>query len=243
MNKKLILLMLALPLILMLSFFTATSTVSLVISVPVSKIVVNEEDVVYMDLEETYEISYTVYPTNAANQKVYYSVEPYGESAQATVKIEDGKITAESCGKVKITVTTVDGGFKDSFILEISTNTLQSISASVEEDVIKIGESVEIQTSYTPPSAQYQTQLKYEIVEGVGVVSVSPQGKITGENVGNAKIKVYCTLDGDVYDEVEVCVENSYPMEFLKKSDTLTTMQSTGEIGLFVDEMQPFTYT
>ena len=70
MNKKLILLMLALPLILMISLFTTTSQVSLVITVPVSKVVINDADIVYMDLDEEYQISYTVYPTNAANQSV-----------------------------------------------------------------------------------------------------------------------------------------------------------------------------
>ena len=122
MNKKLILLMLALPLILMLSLFTATNTVSLVINVPVTKVVINDDDVIYMDLEEEYEISYTVYPTNAANKKVVFASEPYGNSVFANVKIADGKIVAESCGKAKITVTTVDGGFKDSFVVEITTN-------------------------------------------------------------------------------------------------------------------------
>ena len=92
MNKKLILLMLALPLILMLSLFTATSTVSLVINVSVSKVVINDAEVVYMDLEETYDISYTVYPTNAANKKVAFTAEPYGQNP-ATVKIESKRHT------------------------------------------------------------------------------------------------------------------------------------------------------
>ena len=72
MNKKLILLMLALPLILMLCLFTAVSTVSLAVKVPVSKVVLNENPVVYIDLDQTYDISYTVYPTNAENQNVYF---------------------------------------------------------------------------------------------------------------------------------------------------------------------------
>ena len=85
MNKKLILLMLALPLILMLCLFTATSTVSLAIKVAVSKVELNEDAVVYIDLDETYDISYTVYPTNAANQNVSFDASKsnsiYGNSS------------------------------------------------------------------------------------------------------------------------------------------------------------------
>ena len=166
MNKKLILLMLALPLILMLCLFTATSTVSLAIKVAVSKVELNEDAVVYIDLDETYDISYTVYPTNAANQNVSFSAEPVENTTTAIVKIEGNTLSAESCGKVKITVTTVDGGFKDSFIVEISTSKLQGISSSIEKDTIKLGESIGIKTTFSPLVAQYQTQLKYEVVEG-----------------------------------------------------------------------------
>lgn len=245
MNKKLILLMLALPLILMISLFTTTSTVSLVVSVPVSKVVFNEEPIVYMDLEETYEFSYTVYPTNAANQNVIFTSEPYGNGAHAIINVQDGKIIASSCGKTKLTVTTVDGGFKDSIIVEITTNQLQGITTTVEKDTIKIGESIDVKTKFSPASAQYQTQLKYEVevLEGEEVVTVTPQGKITGSNVGKAKIKTYCTIDNGVYDEVEVTVENTLPMEFLKKSEILTTKQTSGELKLFVDESASFTYT
>lgn len=236
MNKKLILLMLALPLILMISLFTTTSQVSLVITVPVSKVVINDADIVYMDLDEEYQISYTVYPTNAANQSVYFSYEPYNEDVCAEVDVESGVIKAKSCGKVKVTVTTVDGGFKDSFVVEITTNKLQGINSTLEKEVIKLGESVSVKTAFTPSSAQYQTQLKYEIIEGNGNVSVDSQGKITAENVGSAKIKVYCSIDASVYDEVEVFIENTYPMEFLKKTEALTTIQSSGSLKLFVDK-------
>ncbi len=242
MNKKLILLMLALPLILMLCLFTATSTVSLAVKVAVTKVVLNEDPVVYIDLDETYDISYTVYPTNAANQNVHFSVEPVENSTFATVKVQGNTLSAESCGKAKIIVTTADGGYKDSFVVEISTSKLQSISSSIEKEDIKLGESTNIQTVFTPLVAQYQTQLKYEVVEGVGVVSVNSQGIATAENVGSAKIKIYCTINNAVYDEVSISVQNSYPIEFLKKNETITTQQSSGELKLFIDESSSFSY-
>ena len=66
MNKKLISLILVLPLILMISLFTAVNTVSLAVSVPVSKIEILGPEIVYLDLDkqEKHFIEYAVYPTD-----------------------------------------------------------------------------------------------------------------------------------------------------------------------------------
>ena len=234
MNKKLILLMLALPLILMLSLFTATSTVSLVINVSVSKVVINEAEVVYMDLEETYDISYTVYPTNAANKKVAFTAEPYGQNP-ATVKIEDGKIIPETCGQVKIAVTTVDGGYQDSFVLSITTTKLQSISSTIASERVKIGETTQIMTVFTPQSAQNNKMLGYEIVEGAECVKVDQLGNVEGLKIGEATIKVYHLLNREVTSTVHVAVERSAPLEFATKTDTKRLSQLSGSVALLRD--------
>ena len=72
MTKKILLLVLFLPMIIMISLFTTTDAVSLAISIPVTGIEIVEDNIVYLDLdqEETYKIDYTVYPTNASNAEV-----------------------------------------------------------------------------------------------------------------------------------------------------------------------------
>ena len=138
MNKKIILLMLALPLILMLSLFTATSTVSLAIPVPVTSVTVHEEEekFVYLSLGETYEIAYTVYPTNAANKDVSFVAKPIAGHTAAKVKFEDNTITPESCGEVEIFVRTVDGGYEDSFLLSVYSKELEGIESYVDRTTI-----------------------------------------------------------------------------------------------------------
>ena len=237
MNKKVILLMLALPLILMLSLFTTTNTVSLVISVPVSGIELHEDKVVYLDLEKTHEISYTVYPTNAANKEVTYIVEPRNGETPAQLNIENGKIIPQSCGTADVTVRTVDGGYQAKFIVSIFTNKLQGIESTVDSNVIKIGETTQIQTSFNPVNAPYsQRALGYKIIEGANAVSVSNVGKITGIGVGNAVIRVYCKVNEQLYSDVAVSVESNSPVEFQEKAVTNTLLQGGGEIAIVVDQ-------
>ena len=77
MTKKILLLVLSLPLILMICLFTTSNTVSLAISVPVTGIDIVGDNIVYLDMDknETYEVEYTIYPTNAANKKISFSTE------------------------------------------------------------------------------------------------------------------------------------------------------------------------
>jgi hypothetical protein len=234
MNKKLILLMLALPLILMLSLFTATSTVSLVVKVSVSKVVINDPEVVYLDLEESYDISYTVYPTNAENKKVTFLSEGYGQNP-ATVNVEDGKVIPQTCGQAKITVTTVDGGYQDSFVVSITTNKLQSISSTLSTDKIKIGEKTQIITTFTPQSAQNNKMLVYEIIEGKDCVKVDQAGNIEGLKIGNATIKVSHLLNREVNSTVQIQVERTSPMEFATKTDTKRLSEWTGSVEILSD--------
>ena len=67
MAKKVLLLVLCLPIIIMICLFTTTDAVSLAIDIPVTGIEIVEDNIVYLDLDEqeTYKIDYTVYPTNA----------------------------------------------------------------------------------------------------------------------------------------------------------------------------------
>ena len=244
MNKKLILLMLALPLILMLSLFTATSTVSLTISVPVERIEISSENVVYLNLDEgeTYTVEYTVYPTNAANKEVSFSTEKVGSNPLAELEYNEGVITPKTCGQARVILTTVDGGFTDNFIVQVDSRSLQAIESTISETTLDIGQTTTIATTFTPKNAPNK-QLRYEIVEGADVVSVNNQGVITGLSVGTAKIKVISRMNEAIFDEVEIEVKNSAAMQFVTKAVTNTMQQTGGSIPLYVDSNVEFTYT
>ena len=227
----------------MLSLFTATSTVSLTISVPVERIEYLGENVVYLDLDEgeTYTVEYTVYPTNAANKNVSFSTAKVGNTPLAELEYNEGVITPKTCGQARVTLTTVDGGFTDSFIVQVDSKSLQGIESTASVTTLDIGQTATITTVFTPKNAPNK-QLKYEIVEGEGIVSVSNQGVVTGLSVGTAKIKVLSRMNEAIYDEVEIEVKNSAAMQFVTKAVTNTMQQTGGSIPLFIEEQAVFTY-
>ncbi len=248
MNKKLILLMLALPLILMICLFTATSTVSLTVKVPVERIEISmNESIIYLDLDDktdVYVVDYTVYPTNAANKAVSFSTEAVGDAPLAELEYDEETrtIIPKTCGKARVILTTIDGGFRDNFIVQVDSNSLQSIAASVTQTLLDIGEKSTIETKFTPENAPDQ-QLRYEVVEGTDVVSVNAQGVITALSVGKAKVKVISRFNPEVYDEVEVEVKSSAAMQFVQKSITNTMEQAGGSIPLHIEEGVEYAYS
>ena len=142
MKKKILLLVLCLPIIIMVCLFTTTDAVSLAIDIPVTGIEIVEDNIVYLDLDEaeSYKVDYTVYPTNATKQDVAMSYEAVGDSRLAKVEFDkDGNIIPKSIGMAKVFLTTIDGGFKDSFIVQIDSNMLQEINSEISQDEVHVG--------------------------------------------------------------------------------------------------------
>ena len=244
MNKKLISLILVLPLILMISLFTAVNTVSLAVSVPVSKIEILGPEIVYLDLDkqEKHFIEYAVYPTEASNKKVEFSTEANGDARKAELEYKDGYLCPKSVGQAKVILTTVDGGRQASFIVQVEANTLQEIECSVEKSELLIGEKTTISTEFVPRNAPNQ-QLTYEVVEGADIVSVSSQGVVTGIGVGKATVKVLSRINAEIFDTLEITVSSSAPVQFTEKTVVNTVLQDEGEVPLYIDGTAEFTYT
>ena len=243
MAKKLISLILVLPLILMVCIYTAVNTVSLMVSVPVSKIEIIGTKIVYLDLDknEKHFVDYAVYPTTANNQSVTFTTEAVGDARKAELEYKDGYILPKTVGTAKVYLTTVDGGFKDSLIVQVDASSIQAISCSVEKGELFIGETTEISTQFVPRNAPHK-QLKYEVLEGAGVVSVNSQGVVTGIGAGKATVQVSSLINEDICDRVEVTVKNRAAMEFARKEATLTLLEKSGTIPLSVDADAAFDY-
>ena len=210
MNKKLILLILCLPLVLMLSLFSVSNTVKISISVPVSKIEILGDKFVYLDLDknEKYSVDYAVYPTNAKNKKVYFQTEQVGGYPLAELEYVDGKVVAKSCGKAKVYLTTVDGGFRDSFIVQVDSNQLQSINCVIAQSSIYVGDSTVINTFFAPVDTT-DTMLEYQVSDQYkNIVSVSATGVVTGISKGNAEIVVVSVQNPDIKCVVNIEVKN-----------------------------------
>ena len=151
MAKKLISLILVLPLILMVCLYTAANFVSLKTPVAVNSIEIIG-DTVYLDLDknEKYSVDYAIYPINAKNKEIVFTTEPVGNSPFAELEYVDGKIVAKSCGKAKVYLTTVDGGFRDSFIVQVNSARLQSLDSRLESTSIYVGDTTRIINTFIP---------------------------------------------------------------------------------------------
>ena len=241
MNKKLILLILALPLVLMISLFTATSTVSLAVPVPVSSIEISGDDIVYLDLDagDKYQLEYVIYPTTAANQDIVFSTEKVGENHLAQLEYVDGYIVPKTSGKAKVTLTTVDGAFKDSIIVQVDSNSLESIDSSISKTQIYVGEKINISTTFLPSTASNKL-LNYESSDP-SVATVDDKGGIIGVGKGTATITVTSEANPAISDTVEITVINRDTMD-LGQSE-ITTNAASGNLNISVDSAVDYELT
>ncbi len=244
MAKKLILLLLLIPIVVMILLFAATQTVSNLVEVPVTGIeIIGDESFVYLDMDknETYSLEYAVYPTTAKNKNVSVSTEAIENEnlANFDLDIQDGKVTLIplSAGAAKVTLTTVNGGFKDSIIVYVESTRLQAIEADVATNELWVGDTVAITTTFLPTNPS-NTILNYES-SNPKVASVSANGVIRGLSKGVATISVTSDADPAIMDSVTVVVKNKDTMD-LGITDT-TVFYGKGSIPISIDTAEAFT--
>ena len=232
MTKKILLLVLFLPMIIMISLFTTTDAVSLAISIPVTGIEIVEDNIVYLDLDqlETYKVDYTVYPTNASNAEVALSTEKVGDNRLAEVEFKEGYLIPKSIGMAKVYLSTIDGGFKDSFIIQVDSNMLQEIECEIDKDELYVGDTAYISTTFIPANAKNQV-LTYTSSND-NVVNVSNNGTVKAVGRGEALITIASIDDETVKDEILV---NVYNTDIMDISETeVITWDKEGQINLSI---------
>ncbi len=242
MNKKLILLMLILPLLIMLSIYTSTNTVTINVKVPVSKIEVAGEKVVYLNLDqnEKYKVDYTVYPITAANKNIKFSTEKVGEQPFADLEFVDGYVVPKSAGVARVNLTTVDGGYKASFVVYVESTSVKQITCSVESSKLMVGDTTKITTVFYPENAKNK-MLNYSS-SNPSVASVNNKGVIRGESKGQATITIASSENNSVIDTVVVNVYNQDIMDLVQNQ--VYTYATTGSVNLLaVDTDEEFEIT
>ncbi len=238
MSKKLIALILILPMILMITLYTAVSTVSLKVNVPVSKIEIMGDKFVSLNLDkqERYHVDYVVYPTTAANKNVVFSVEQVGSQPKAELEYKNGYIYPKSAGSAYACFSTADGGYRAKFHVVVKATQLKEISCSMQKTTLTIGEKVQIDTLFTPQTASNKN-LEY-FSSNTNVLSVDDNGLVTAKGKGSATITICSLADQTIYDTIDVLVN---AQEILSISDTeITTWEETGEIILTVDTAEQY---
>ena len=242
MAKKLILLMLVIPIIIMVSLYATTKTVSLAIDIQVSSVEIPDyAKFLYYDIDsgEAFpKVEYNVYPTNAANKKVNFSVEQYNEEDLADVEIaENGVITPKSTGYARINVITADGGFKDSCILEVTSNKVTGINITNKDlfNDFYVGESQKLEVKLQP-SEPNDKVLTYESSDS-NIVSVDQMGNVNAKAVGEAVVTVKSEKYG-VSDSLTIKVLST---DIIDISDSeISTIQNKGKLSLSISTEEEY---
>lgn len=241
MAKKLICLLLLIPIIVMISLFAATKSISITVDAPVSGLKIAEADShIYLsrDKGESYTLDYTVYPLNAKNKTVTVSTEKTPDAEEAELDFDTSvpgklKITPKQNGKIgraKVYLTTAEGGFRQSVTVHVDSSTVTGIRCEFLKDgapvtSLKVNETANIRTLFEPITPA-SIDLNYEVL--TGSVSVDRFGTVKAWLSGRAEIKVsyknlYYILTVDVEKENSTGTDNT-------ENDTSITVNGKNEI-------------
>ncbi len=241
MNKKIILLILVLPLLLMFGIYTTSSTMGLNIKAPVTNIAITGSDIVYLNFDnaEKYYVNYTIYPVTAKNKQVTLITEQVGSEPLADLTFEDGYIVPKSIGMAKVYLKTVDGGFMDSFIVKVDSINVQSIECSVTDAELMVGTSTTITTNFLPANAVNKL-LSYSS-SNTNVARVDDDGVIRAVGKGSATITITSEANAQVYDIIQITVLNQNIIDLAETE--VYTFAPNGSINISVDTTENYELT
>ena len=157
----------------------------------------------------TSKITATVSPSDATNKTVNWTS---SNTSVATVD-SNGLVTAKSAGSATITVTTIDGGYKKTANVTVSTQTpstikVQSVSLDRYIVTLETGSKTHLTASIYPSDATNKGVTWTS--SNTNVATVDSNGNITGVSPGAASITVK-TNDGGFTATANVSVSNPKP--------------------------------
>ena len=155
MKKKVIALIMIIPLIFLITIFSVGKVASILADIPVSGIKIttqSDEGFIYLDMAEYNAnpdnyiyMQAQVEPANAKNQKYTFIVEEYEEDevmADIEIDAETGLLTLNGTGKAKVTAVSADKGYTDSVVVSVVSSKVVSVAPKVSTIT---GEEVRLQ--------------------------------------------------------------------------------------------------
>ena len=261
MTKKLILLILALPLFLMICLFTATSGVSLAVPISVSGIELLSESTVYLDLDnpkDQHLIEYSVYPTNAANQDIsisYLPLEDENGKEETLAKFEyddeTGYLKPLAPGSAEVVLTTVDGGYTARFTAIVTTRELVSIEAthpnldaSYDEALgmvkydLEPGDTFKIQNNFEPVTAS-NLLVRYESSDPA-IATVNARGIVQARSAGTVIITVTSRANEYISYSFALEIKNPENQSIVIVDRDIVSAKSSGRINMSITTEDSF---
>lgn len=229
MKNKIIALMAVIPLIILFTIMTLTSTVSIAVDIPVSGVKINtptDGGVLTIDMGEYANDSFLqvdVLPYGAVNREYKIEFSDVEGSERGEIEIaSDGRIIPKKTGLVKVTVVTHDGGFRDSIIVNVTSSRalgvvmtaydadeparvydfVPSASAGIDYEVKVNGGSVVFGASPYPSSAA--AEVRYNVLLGEnGIADAFLVNRATG--IARARLSGEYVMTVDISPAVEGC--------------------------------------
>ena len=175
MKKKIIALIMIIPIVFLIALFSVGKAAGVYADIPVTGIQIttqNEDGFIDVDVAKYDPIAFLaqVQPVNARNQKYSFEISGVGgDEAPDGFEIIDGKLHIDNVGKVKITAISAEKGFKDSVIVSAYSTKVLRIYPKVNgekiaSDVVSIdgGENVFSAELY-PENLSGETRIFEEI--------------------------------------------------------------------------------
>lgn len=150
MKKKIIALIMIIPIVFLIALFSVGKAAGVYADIPVTGIQIttqNEDGFIDVDVADYDPIAFLaqVQPVNARNQKYSFEISGVGgDEAPDGFEIIDGKLHIDNVGKVKITAISAEKGFKDSVIVSAYSTKVLKIFPLVNR-IEDGGEIVEIE--------------------------------------------------------------------------------------------------
>lgn len=167
----------------------------------------------------------TIEPADAQNQELTWT-----SSNTDVVRVDaiTGQVTGRTTGTAKITVTTADGGFSDSCIVEV-VQLATGVTLSFSSISLEAGKTKTISASVTPSSATYKTVTWTSSNEKIA--KVNSAGKVTAISAGSVTITA-TSKDGAASASCKVTVKQPATSVTIKSTSGTDLSKTTLKIAV-----------
>ena len=250
MKKKVIALIMIIPLVFLITIFSVGQVASILAKVPVSGIEITtqtDEGFINLDMAKYVNdsdnyiyLEAQVEPANATNKDYQFVVEKVDEEsefANITVDDESGLLSLYGTGKAKVTAVSLDGAYKDSIIVNVTSSKVVSVKEvsllnndGTPVELNKIGD-YEYSAVLTAGNYQFNKVLYPESQKNSSVTWTSSNenvlkvNQVTGSAVARISGNVVLTLD----------CENSIEGLFHPVKINVTVPYGGGDSGMSVE--------
>ena len=240
MKKKVIALIMIIPLIFLITIFSVGKVASIFADIPVSGIKIttqSDEGFIYLDMakyspddpDKAIYMTAQVEPSNAKNQKYTFSIssaEEGAEPADIAIDNETGLLTLNGPGKAKVTAISADKGYTDSVVVNVRSSKVVSLEPTVtrlntgrEVELDNIGKN-EYSVTLAPEDYQFgavinpievsDSSVKWSSSDSNIITINSVTGRATTKLSGEATITLDCDNVVDGFEPVTIKVTVPY---------------------------------